>query len=263
MIETSPGVYDFSRLDAALAQATAQKKYLNLSFKDRTFHSGCRSNFVPSYVSKDGSFQGASICYAKIWDKTTMDHMIRVLQQIALRYKANPNFLGISLSETSVGALSFKGNPNLRYALYTQLKRLYSAVHSVAPTLIVHQMMNFGAGGALPDLANNLVAMGGGGAMGWPDTVPAKVTDSAWLMYQVGRDYNKKLVVMPHVQTALIGSSREETERIYNFLNDDIKAHMIVWQTWHKDKGDAYLTDVVIPTVNAHGGAIKNTLCPW
>jgi hypothetical protein len=262
MIEKSPGVYDFSRLDAALAQVKAKNKYLQLLFKDRTFHSGCQSNFVPTYVNKDGSYQGASICFAKIWDKVTMDHMIRVLQQIALRYKADPSFLGITLDETSIGALSLKADPRLRLVYFEQMKRLYQAVHSVAPNLIVTQMMNSPAyTNQLYDLTNTLVGMGGGGAMGWPDTIPAKANEWAW--YKIGRDYNRKSAVIPYVQTASIASSIAATEQIYTFLVDDIKAHMIVWRDWHKDIGAAYLTDVVIPTVNKHGGAVKNTLCPW
>jgi hypothetical protein len=191
-----------------------------------------------------------------------MDHMIRVLQQIALRYKADPTFLGISLPETSIGALSLKADPKLRLAYFAQMKRLYQAVHSVAPNLIVTQLMNSPAYiDQLYDLSNTLVAMGGGGAMGWPDTIPAQANKIAW--YQIGRDYNRKAAVIPYVQTQSIPSSIAAAEQIYTFLVDDIKAHMIVWRDWHREIGDAYLTKVVIPTVNKNGGAVKNTLCPW
>ena len=179
-IEKSPGVYDFSRIDAALAQVKAKKKYLQMFFRDRTFHTGCNSNFVPSYVNKEGSYASSSACYAKIWEKTTMDHMIRVLKQVALRYKDDPNILGITLAETSVGALSMKGHPEVRRALDAQLKRVYPAVHSVAPSLIVHQMMNWGTDDSIYALTNDLAGIGGGGAMGWPDTVPSKVNEWHW-----------------------------------------------------------------------------------
>jgi hypothetical protein len=197
-----------------------------------------------------------------MWEKTTMDHMIRVLQQIALRYKADPNFLGITLEETSIAANALKADPKLRDAYFAQMKRLYPAVHSVAPNLILMQMMN--APAQMPhqyEMTNTLVGLGGGGAMGWPDSVPAQANQLGW--YKIARDYNRKLAVMPYVQTALISSSIQATEQIYTFLVDDIKAHMIVWRDWHKDIGSAYLTDVVIPTVNKHGGAVKNTVCPW
>jgi hypothetical protein len=262
MIEKSPGVYDFSRLDAALAQVKAKNMHLQLLFKDRTFHSGCQSNFLPSYVNRDGSYQSSRICYARMWEKTTMDHMIRVLQQIALRYKADPNFLGISLPETSIAALSLKGNPKLRLAYFAEMKRLYPAVHSVAPNLIVQQLMNAPAQMEQQyDITNKLAGMGGGGAIGWPDSVPAEANEWGW--YKIGREYNRKVAVIPYVQVPFISSSIQATEQIYTFLVDDIKAHMIVWRDWHPDMGSAYLTNVVIPTINKHGGAVKNTLCPW
>jgi hypothetical protein len=114
---------------------------------------------------------------------------------------------------------------------------------------------------SLYDLTDQLVALGGGGAIGWPDTVLSHADDWGW--YKLGREYNKKVAVIPHVQTSQIPASFEATDQIYSFLVDDINAHMIVWATWHKDMGNAYLTEVVIPTVNKHGGAVKNTTCPW
>jgi hypothetical protein len=214
-------------------------------------------------VGKDGSYQSPNICYARIWEQPTMDQMIRVLKEIAVRYKDDPHFLGITFPETSVGALSMKGQPEVRLALYEQLKRAYPAVHSVAPNLIIHQMINWAAGGigSLRAIADTLVALGGGGAIGWPDTVLSYAND--WNWYKIGREYNKRLLIIPHVQTLAISSSLEATDQIYSFLVDDINAHMIVWATWHKDIGNAYLTEVVIPTVNKHGGAVKNTTCPW
>ena len=68
MIEKSKGVYDFSRLDAALAQVKAQGKYLLLQFQERTFHSGCSSSFVPSYVAKEKSAANSNGCYSKVWE---------------------------------------------------------------------------------------------------------------------------------------------------------------------------------------------------
>ena len=46
-------------------------------------------------------------------------------------------------------------------------------------------------------------------------------------------------------------------------LNNDIQSHMIVWAHWHKDLGDRYFTDVVIPTVNKYKGVLKNNTCPF
>jgi hypothetical protein len=176
MLEKSPGVYDFRRVDAALAEVKAKGMYLLLKFEERTFWTGCNSNFIPAYVARDGSSSDAKYCIAKVWEKTTVDHMIRVLQQIALRYKNDPNFLGIDIEETSLGSATVQANKSLYYTYYDQLKRLHHAVHSVAPNLILNQQLNWPVNddvNAFYGIADNLVAMGGGGAIGWPDTSPS------------------------------------------------------------------------------------------
>ena len=159
--------------------------YLFLKFEDRTFWTGCNSNFVPSYVAKDGSATDTKYCIAKVWEKTTVDHMIRVLQQIALRYKDNPNFLGIDLEETSIAAKTVQWNKKLYYTYYDELKRIHTAVHSVAPNLIIHQELNWPVYGDIDEfyaIADNLAKMGGGGAIGWPDTVPSPVRSKMGLV---------------------------------------------------------------------------------
>ena len=266
MLEKSAGVYDFSRLDAALAQVKAKGKYLLLKFEDRTFWTGCNSNFVPSYVAKDGSATDANYCIAQVWDKGTVDHMIRVLQQIVIRYKDDPTFLGIDLEETSIAAKTVQANKSLYYTYYDQLKRIHTSVHSVAPTMIINQEVNWPVNddiNAFYAIADNLAKMGGGGAMGWPDTVPSVANSSKWSWYQIGRDYNRKMLILPYAQAANIDSSIATADKIYNMLNNDIQAQMIVWAQWHKDLGDAYFTDVVIPTVNKYKGAVKNATCPF
>ena len=195
-----------------------------------------------------------------------MDHMIRVLQQIALRYKDNPNFLGIDLEETSIAAKTVQWNKKLYYTYYDELKRIHTAVHSVAPNLIIHQELNWPVYGDIDEfyaIADNLAKMGGGGAIGWPDTVPSHQYDPKWGWYQIGRDHNRKMLILPYAQAANIDSSVATAEKIYNMLNNDIQSHMIVWAHWHKDLGDRYFTDVVIPTVNKYKGVLKNNTCPF
>ena len=238
------------------------------SGKNVPFGPAATPGFVPSYVTKDGRSADKNYCIATIWEKTTADHMIRVLQQIALRYKDNPNFLGIDLEETSMGSDTVQANKNLYYTYYDQLKRTATAVHSAAPNLLFNQELNWPVNSdvdAFYKIADNLVAMGGGGALGWPDSIPKQAFDmtKGGLWYQVGRAYNRKLAIIPYVQAAAIDSSISTADSIYNFLVNDIQAHMIVWAQWHKDMGDAYFTNVVIPTVNKYKGSIKNATCPF
>jgi hypothetical protein len=262
MLEKSQGVYDFSRIDAALAKVRAKGLYLVLKFQDRTFWTGCSSDFVPSHVAKEGD-GGSRYCVAKIWEANTMDQMIRVLQQLAARYQGDPTFLGISLEETAMAPTSFKANWKLGYEQYAQLKRMHQAVHAVAPGLVIVQYLNhpvFQNTKALYDIADNLIEMGGGGGIGWPDTTPSQQLSNDW--YQIARDRNRKLLIMAGVETGSIGSSLAETEKAYDMLVNDIGAHAIIWDTWHPELS-TYLADRVIPIVNKHNGAVKNKTCPF
>jgi hypothetical protein len=219
---------------------------------------------VTSYVPREKSAVLANGCHANIWETATVDDMIRVLKAIALRYKNDSRFLGISLPETSMRPSSFVSRPDLQLVEYDQLKRAARAVKLVAPQLLMHQHLNWPYQSNITHfnrIADNHVALGGGGSIGWPDTVVANQYKWGW--YQVGRDYKQKLVVMPHVQASQIGTTLAEHDKIYKMLNDDIKAHMIVWDNWHSAMGSSYLTQVVIPTVNKYNGKVSNTTCPF
>jgi hypothetical protein len=264
MIEKSWGVYDFSRIDNALAQAKAKGKYLMIRFMDRTFHTGCGSGFVPSYVAKEQSTSSSRICFAKIWETATMDSEIRVLQAVAKRYQGNPNFLGFMTEETAIGAPTFASKPSTYNTLYSQLKRAAAAVHSAAPALLFVQEINWPVYNdikAFYGIADAHQAMGGGGGIGWPNSVPSK--QYTWSWYQVGRDRRSRLVVMPRAETGggLVGT-RAEAEKVYNMLVNDIQVHAIVWDTWAAEDAN-YFSNAVIPTVNKYNGAVKNTACPY
>jgi hypothetical protein len=262
MLEKSRGVYDFSRLDTALARAKAKGKYLMLYFQDRTFHSGCGSSFVPSYVAREVKANNNKVCYAKIWQTATMNDEIRVLQKVAQRYKGDPYFLGILVEETAMRPKSFESNWNLRYALYDQLKRAAAAVQSVAPNLLYVQQLNWPASNAaFYDIADALQRIGGGGSISWPNTIVSKQYSYSW--YQVARDRRDRLVVMPRVEHEAFPETLEEHDRIYNMLVNDIRAHKVIWDTNAPQNGYNYLTEIVIPTVNKYKGAVRNTTCPY
>jgi hypothetical protein len=269
MLEKSPGVYDFSRLDAAVAKAKSQNKKLWLVFNNRTFHVGCNStpSFLPSYVSKEAGRpdRQPNFCIAKIWERPTMDHMIRVLKAIALRYKDNTSFAGIELQETSFPVASVMGHPDVTLQIYENLRRAHAAIRSVTPNIMIKQMVNWPMNGDINYFknyfANPLVALGGG-AIGWPDSIPSNWGDPRWPWYPMGRDYNKKLAIIPAAQTAFIEGTPAATEEVYRFLRDIIGAHMIIWSTYHSSVG-SYFPNSVVPTVNKFGGKLANTACPW
>ncbi|MCB0366962.1 MAG: hypothetical protein H6624_02625 [Bdellovibrionaceae bacterium] len=258
-VESSPGKYNFAELDEVLKRVKARGKKVILKFQDRTFWTGCNSKFVPSYVDILGPRPGGNqkFCTARVWEKETVDHKIRVLKAIVGRYHKDPDFIGILLEETALAV--DKSYPTYSDKVYIDsLIRVVQELHSAYPAVILNQGINWMTKADHLRLAEALDKMGGGGGLNWPDSVPGN--RSKWHWYDTGKSYNNKLMLMPNAQTPFI--KPEETGAIYDMLVNDIGAHAIVWNSNHQSQ-KRYFVDNVIPEVNKRKGYIKNTTCPY
>ena len=136
MLESSQGKYDWTRLDEAVSLAQNNKKYIRIRVEDRTFWKGCNVAFIPAYVAHDSGYNNPKTCFAKIWEKPTMDSYIAVVTAVAKRYANNPHFMGITVEETATDSVSIHENPHLYVDLYAQLERLATEVHKANPNII-------------------------------------------------------------------------------------------------------------------------------
>jgi hypothetical protein len=253
-VETTRGVYRFGKLDQAVKQAAAKKKYVILMMMDRTFGGGCKKKFAPSYVKTVAGKDG--FCGAAIWEKKTMDDRIRVLKKIMQRYRGNKYVIGVNLPETAI-AVNKKKTKGFSYGKYRdQLARSVRELKRAAPEMLVLQGFNWPQhNGFMPGLVSELLRIDGVG-MSWPDTVPSKF--NRWEHYKLGKKNNRRLVIAPHVQTPFI--KPHQTEQIFRYLVNDMKAHIVIWNNWHQNDRN-YLAKKVIPVVSRNRGKI-NTSCP-
>lgn len=259
-LEKSKGKYDFSAIDDAVKQVAAKNKYLILMMTDRTFQKGCSARFVPPYVKKVGVKGNSKFCTAAIWETETMNHRIRVMKALLNRYRSNPRVIGLQMPETGL-AVREKETPGFTWEKYhRELVRSYRELRSAAPNMMLIQGMNFPQEshrrGFLSGLVKVLDEIGNGG-MSWPDTVPANF--SKWDQYDLAKKHNRKVPIAPHVQSPLIKPT--DTAKIYDFLVNQVGAHIVVWDHWHGSMQN-YLDKQVIPTVNNKKGYIKNKSCP-
>jgi hypothetical protein len=275
LIETSQGVYDFSRLDQALAITKAKGKYLVLKWLDRTFWTTCNSNFVPSYVKRTATtytgtgFNTTKWCSANIWETETMNHEIRVLKAIANRYKNDPYFLGINaMEEPNIDVPQLKTTSAV-LQLYKQARRRNAEVHAVAPNLMTIQGFNWPANRDVRNfdgLVQGLHDLKGGGVVSWPDTRPEKATSWSW--YQIARDNKDKLFIFPEFQVTYFYDVGDIAtwEKVYNFATQDIGAHAVLWGATNringKWEGIKYFTSVVVPLMNKYP-KVTTKGCPW
>src|SRR5690606_26245181 len=180
--------YDFSAIDDAVRQVAKKDKYIILMMADRTFHDGCKSNFVPGYVKKVGAPNQPRFCTAAIWERETMNHRIRVMKKLLNRYRNNPRVIGLQFPETGI-AVREKTTPGFTWEKYhRELIRSYRQLRWAAPNMLLIQGMNFPQEsqrrGFMSGLVEVLDDIGNGG-MSWPDTVPARF--STWDQYDLAK----------------------------------------------------------------------------
>jgi hypothetical protein len=259
-LEREQGQYDFSRIDEAVDAVARHGKYILFMMADRTFGGGCDSGFLPDYVHRADSPLKEGFCTAAVWEPETMDHRIRVLTALLGRYADHSRVLGVVLPETAL-AIRPHTTPGFTWQGYKeQLRRSYRAIHAAVPNMLIIQGFNFPQEkhrpGFMSDLRQALEDLGEGGGISWPDTVPERFKE--WDQYRMARTHNRRLAIVPQVQTPNIRAT--DTEAIYQYLVEDVGAQMIIWSHWHRDMSD-YLGSEVIATVNRHNGFIRNSAC--
>jgi hypothetical protein len=268
-IEESPGVYNWSELDQVLSLVKSAGKFLRVRVQDRTFWTGCDSKFIPAYVDRDSNNTDAKVCYARIWEQNTMDAYIAVVTALAKRYAADPAFIGLTVEESALDAVTIHNDSSLNEtALYPQLTRLATAVHAAAPDIQFTQYFNWpyrGNNAYFTAMADHMVAQGGGG-IGWSDSRLDQEYNYTW--YDLARQYHSKLLIAPSIESGAntettIDAALVRNEAIYEMLVVRFHAHIVVWETWTPGLGADYFPEVAIPIVNNHGGAVKNTTCPY
>src|SRR5262245_50003346 len=108
-VETSKGVYDFSKIDTYLAQLRKQStsKRLVLRIMERRFVED-DTGIVPSYLSSESIYRGGLVrttkgYAARLWEAPVMDRLITLYKVIGQRYDKDNCFEGIATEETTLG----------------------------------------------------------------------------------------------------------------------------------------------------------------
>ncbi len=294
MLEPSPGVYDFSRLDAVMAIVKKAGKFLRVKIMERSFWAGCNPPvpIVPSYVTNFPAASGVG-CFADVWAQATMDRLIALHVAIVKHFQADSSFVGFNTEETATNVAVLQSNPSLVTAgLYPQRVRLAQAVLAAASDVLFISEFNWPINNDLSHFSTMIDSTlqaspppHNGMGVSWPDsflnpgsytaaeqsqTVPklqctasstaSGKTPCTW--YNLARTYNTKVVVAPNIQGGTLTGTLAEADAHYAMLDTDLGAHMITWETWSAPNAN-YLRQIAIPTVRKHQGKLRNTACPF
>lgn len=262
-LETSLGVYDFSKIQADLNFLSGQGMRLIVLIEDKSFGGGSPTPpYLQAYILANNKGTGG---YTAIrWSPYVVTRMKALMDALGKKFDAQPNFEGVALQESALGLSStvMKANgytpEKYRDALISDL---IGAAQSF-PTSRVFWYMNFLTGhqSYIADIATAVapydVIMGG------PDVLP----DSASL---------KKLTYPFYTQFAgkmkLFGSMQFDSYRhlhadttaktkywtmdeMFRFARDNLHVNYVIWnRTFKPSPSDSYSWGVnAIPVIGAN-----------
>ncbi len=260
-LEPSYGVYDFSAIEADLAEASSHGVQLVVMIVDKTFNS---DKPLPAYAQQS-SYMAANRSggYSALrWKSNVVGRFTSLMQAIGKKFDAHPAFEGVAIQETSLGlsnsVLDANGYTPEKYR-DALIDVLLSAASSM-PNSRVFWYMNFLARnqGYLADIARAVAPAGV--IMGGPDILP---DDSD--LKNVYPLYDQFQGVLPlfcsvqpnsykHIHAQSGYSTKYWTmQQLFNFGRDKLHLNYIFWSNVTKPApSDSYTI------VNAYPVIAKN-----
>ncbi|WP_157119259.1 glycoside hydrolase [Azohydromonas lata] len=209
-IETSKGVYDFTRIDRDLALAQSAGKRLWVMVGTKVFTSGGRA--VPDYMHtaeyEGGAYKiligardalGSNERYgenAALHNVKVRDRLIALATALGNRYNRNNAFEGMTFNETAMGQMAVPLTTTQRTAYFTNLAAVDAATQRAFPNTVAMQFINFPRpymAGLITNMVNSKVALGG------PDILmqDPDLTNNIYPLYDLAKG---KVPVGPSVQ---------------------------------------------------------------
>lgn len=111
-LESAEGVYDFSAIDARLAELAAKKRRLIILLQTRDADPD--TVLVPNYL-KNSKYEGGVFAFGKsgstvikgynvkFWNDLVHDRFVALIRALGARYNSHPYFEGIGLTESAMG----------------------------------------------------------------------------------------------------------------------------------------------------------------
>jgi hypothetical protein len=233
-IETSRGVYDFSKIDAVLRRLKAQPtdKRLVVRVIDRSFKTTSRNGIVPSYMQSWGLVETQTGFAARLWEPAVMSRLIELYKRIGWRYERDDHFIGIASEETTLGLDQPFPSGYSHEALTRQYIRMVKAVRPAMPTSNLFIYTNWiGSSALMGDLIQSFVEprVSAGGS----NILPGRLTLGQRVFTGVyGADYRWTLPFSSSVEG---GELKNHTPReIADWAYREVHAHYMFWvrNTW-------------------------------
>ena len=274
-LETARDRYDFSLIDAHLAQLRPHGKRLVIQVLDRTWSGTSTTGRLPAYLRSDADLNGGWYVkpdgkgvVAKYWDARVMDRFIALYRALGRRYDGEVLVEAITTEETDPGYLP-NSDPASRYThadIALQMKRLTAATRAAWPNTNVFVYTNW-LPREMPGLFVTLREQRAGS--GGPDILPDEFTDGDQVRRGTvgGIDYRPIVPGGYAVQEpALCGKEGcYLPQRLFDHAIGALGATHVFWVRMgtQYDTATAKYSwrDGILPTIRRNGGR-ANSACP-
>ena len=244
-LETAKGVFDFTSIDARLAELAAIGKRLVIMLQTKSFNPD--SALVPDYL-KTSAYEGGVFAYSsanqdqdgnniKFWNSMVRDRMINLVRVLGKRYNSHPYFEGIGLTETAMGQPIVALTNTQIDGYYANLLSINKKMRENFPNTMTFQFTNYPRP-LLESFINGLKEMGT--ALGGPDTFIEEpgllYTGTPKGAYNYYPELSGIIPLTPSVMpgnyrnTRTDGTGYEPTvSELLAFARDTLKANYIFW----------------------------------
>ncbi|WP_298232850.1 hypothetical protein [uncultured Azohydromonas sp.] len=245
-LETSKGVYDFSKIDRDLAAVSAQGKRLFVMVGTKVFTAGGRA--VPNYLRtaeyEGGAYKirigaretlGSNDRYgenAALHNAKVRNRLIALTKALGTRYNRHNAFEGVIFNETAMGQMLVPLTDVQRTAYFDNLAQVDAATKRAFPNTVVMQFINFPRPymqGLITRMVNNKVAVGG------PDIL-LEDRDLNTYIYPLYDLAKGKVAVGPSVQPENYLTTTQNgvhnppsISALYNFGRTRLNANYLFW----------------------------------
>jgi hypothetical protein len=212
-LETSRGVYDFSRIDVYLERLARYNKRLVVRVMERKFNTTSTSGIIPSYLMtstyRGGLTRSRTGYVARLWEPAVMDRLIALYRAMGSRYNGNRYFEGIATEEATLSLPSTLPSGYTDSGLANQYIRLVTNSRSAMPNTAIFMNSNWlGSVAIVSNLIQGLVRPYG--AVNSSNTVPGKLNhgQTVWTGGgSMGGEYRGLLGIATSVEGAELGGN--------------------------------------------------------
>ena len=236
-LETSRGVYNFSRIDTYLARLRQYDKQLVIRVMDRRFNTSNSGSIIPSYMMTStyggGLVKTRSGYAARLWHPVVMDRLIALYRAMGARYNGTSHFEGITTEESTLGLPTPLPSGYSDGALRLQYERLLNSARSVMPNTAL--FMNANWLGSLDNMSQLIQGlMRPYAATNSSNTVPSRMNTGQIVWTgggSMGADYRGTLAIGTSVEGGELGGSLGNftPAQIGSFAYNTLRANYVFW----------------------------------